>query len=129
MSADHHEFSRATVSINDKNDASIETTDQELANAITLGVNDDIMDVKKLIFWSGLGVGIVATVVVIWIFASQVFFEQSQANATATSTYYSIDTLTEEVNNHIQSYGVLDAEDGVYHIPIEAAIEKITTDE
>ena len=63
MSADHHKFSRATVSINDKNDASIETTDQELANAITLGVNDDIMDFKKLIFWSGLGMGIVATVV------------------------------------------------------------------
>ena len=67
MSADHHKFSRVTVSINDKNDASIETSDQELANAITLGVNDDIMDFKKLIFWSGLGVGIVATVVVIWI--------------------------------------------------------------
>ena len=50
MSADHHKFSRATISINDKNDASIETSDQELANAITLGVNDDIMDFKKLIF-------------------------------------------------------------------------------
>ena len=66
MSADHHEFSRATVSINDKNDASIETTDQELANAITLGVNDDIMDVRNL--YSGRDLeGIVATVVVIWI--------------------------------------------------------------
>ena len=129
MSADHHEFSRATVSINDKNDASIETSDQELANAITLGVNDDIMDFKKLIFWSGLGMGIVATVVVIWIFASQVFFEQSKANATATRTYYSIDKLTEDANNHLQSYGVLDAEDGVYHMPIDAAIEKIATDE
>ena len=87
------------------------------------------MDFKKLIFWSGLGMGIVATVVVIWIFASQVFFEQSKANATATSTYYSIDKLTEDANNHIQSYGVLDAEDEVYHIPIDAAIEKIATDE
>ena len=87
------------------------------------------MDFKKLILWSGLGVGIVATVVVIWIFASQVFFEQSKANATATSTYYSIDKLTEDANNHIQSYGVLDAEDGIYHMPIDAAIEKIATDE
>ena len=129
MSADHHKFSRVTVSINDTTDASIETSDQELANAITLGVNDDIMDFKKLIFWSGLGVGIVATVVVIWIFASQVFFEQSKANATATSTYYSIDKLTEDANNHIHSYGVLDAEDRVYHMPIDAAIEKIATDE
>ena len=127
MSADHHKFSRATVSINNKNDASIETSDQELANAITLGVNDDIMDFKKLIFWSGLGMGIVATVVVIWIFASQVFFEQSKANATATSTYYAIDKLTEDANNHIDSYGVLNAEKGVYHMPVDAAIEKIAT--
>ena len=129
MSADHHEYSRATVIIDAQNDASVETSDHELSNAITIGVNDDIMDFKKLIFWSGLGVGIVTAVVVMWIFASQMFFEQSKANATATSTYYAIDKLYEDANNHIQSYGVLDAEKGVYHIPIEAAIEKITTDE
>lgn len=129
MSADHHEYSRATVIIDAQNDASVETSDHELSNAITIGVNDDIMDFKKLIFWSSLGVGIVTAVVVVWIFASQMFFEQSKANATATSTYYAIDKLYEDANNHIQSYGVLDAEKGVYHIPIEAAIEKITTDE
>ena len=129
MSADHHEYSRATVIIDAQNDASVETSDHELSNAITIGVNDDIIDFKKLIFWSGLGVGIVTAVVVVWIFASQMFFEQSKANATATSTYYAIDKLYEDANNHIQSYGVLDAEKGVYHIPIEAAIEKITTDE
>ena len=129
MSADHHDYSRATVIIDAQNDASVETSDQELSNAITIGVNDDIMDFKQLIFWSGLGVGIVTAVVVVWIFASQMFFEQSKANATATSTYYAIDKLYEDANNHIQSYGVLDAEKGVYHIPIEAAIEKITTDE
>ena len=59
----------------------------------------------------------------------KMFFEQSKANATATSTYYSIDKLTEDANNHIQSYGVLNAENGVYHMPIDAAIEKIATDE
>ncbi len=59
MSADHHEYSRATVIIDAQNDASVETSDHELSNAITIGVNDDIMDFKKLIFWSGLGVGIV----------------------------------------------------------------------
>jgi hypothetical protein len=69
----------------------------------------------------------VASLVVIWIFASQMFFEQSKANATATSTYYAIEKLTEDTNNHIQSYGVLDAEKGVYHMPIDAAIEKIAT--
>lgn len=127
MSADHHDYSRATIIIDAQNDASVETSDQELSNAITIGVNDDIMDFKKLIFWSGLGVGIVASLVVIWIFASQMFFEQSKANATATSTYYAIEKLTEDANNHIQSYGVLDAEKGVYHMPIDAAIEKIAT--
>tara|TARA_Y200000002_G_scaffold370398_1_gene365831 strand:- start:1099 stop:1488 length:390 start_codon:yes stop_codon:yes gene_type:complete len=127
MSADHYEFSRANVTIDAQNDASVETSDQELSNAITVGVNDDIMDFKKLIIWSGLGVGIVASVVVIWIFASQMFFEQSKVNATATSTYYAIDKLTEDANNHIQSYGVLDAEKGVYHMPVDAAIEKIAT--
>lgn len=129
MSADHHEYSRATVIIDAQNDASVETSDHELSNAITIGVNDDIMDFKKLIFWSGLGVGIVTAVVVVWIFASQMFFEQSKANATATSTFYAVEKLTEDANHHIQSYGVLDAEKGVYHIPVEQAIEKMTTNE
>ena len=87
------------------------------------------MDFNKLIFWSGLGVTLVTTFVVIWIFASQMFFEQSKANATATSTYYAVEKLTEDANNHIQSYGVIDAEKGVYHIPVDQAIEKMTTNE
>ena len=129
MSAEHHEISRATISINANNEASVETSDQELAKAITVGVNEDTMDLNKLIFWSGLGVTLVVAVVVVWIFASQMFFEQSKANATATSTYYAVEKLTEDANHHIQSYGVLDAEKGVYHIPVEQAIEKITTNE
>ncbi len=129
MSAEHHEISRATISINANNEASVETSDQELAKAITVGVNEDTMNLNKLIFWSGLGVTLVATVVVVWIFASQMFFEQSKANATATSTYYSVEKLKEDANHHIQSYGVLDAEKGVYHIPVEQAIEKMTTNE
>lgn len=129
MSAEHHEISRATISINANNEASVETSDQELAKAITVGVNEDTMDLNKLIFWSGLGVTLVAAVVVVWIFASQMFFEQSKANATATSTYYAVEKQTEDANHHIQSYGVLDAEKGVYHIPVEQAIEKMTTNE
>jgi hypothetical protein len=129
MSAEHHEISRAKVSINANNEASVETTDHELSKAITVGVNEDTMDFNKLIFWSGLGVTLVTTFVVIWIFASQMFFEQSKANATATSTYYAVEKLTEDANNHIQSYGVIDAEKGVYHIPVEQAIEKMTTNE
>ena len=129
MSAEHHEISRAIISINANNEASVETSDQELAKAITVGVNEDTMDLNKLIFWSGLGVTLVATVVVVWIFASQMFFEQSKANATATSTYYAVEKLKEDAKNHIQSYGVLDAEKGVYHIPVEQAIEKMTTNE
>ena len=129
MSAEHHEISRAIISINATNEASVETSDQELAKAITVGVNEDTMDLNKLIFWSGLGVTLVAAIVVVWIFASQMFFEQSKANATATSTYYAVEKLTEDANHHIQSYGVLDAEKGVYHIPVEQAIEKMTTNE
>ena len=129
MSAEHHEISRATISINANNEASVETSDQELAKAITVGVNEDTMDLNKLIFWSGLGITLVAAVVVVWIFASQMFFEQSKANATATSTYYAVEKQTEDANHHIQSYGVLDAEKGVYHIPVEQAIEKMTTNE
>ena len=129
MSAEHHEISRAIISINANNEASVETSDQELAKAITVGVNEDTMDLNKLIFWSGLGVTLVAAVVVVWIFASQMFFEQSKANATATSTYYAVEKLKEDANQHIQSYGVLDAEKGVYHIPVEKAIEKMTTNE
>ena len=129
MSAENHEISRAKISINANNEASVETTDHELSKAITVGVNEDTMDFNKLIFWSGLGVTLVTTFVVIWIFASQMFFDQSKANATATSTYYAVEKLTEDANNHIQSYGVIDAEKGVYHIPVEQAIEKMTTNE
>lgn len=129
MSLDQKKFSQTRVSMNRKDNVSIETSDQELVQAITIGVNNDTLDVKKLILWSSLGVGIVATLVIIWVFTSQILFQQSRANATATSTYYAIEKLTDDANTHIQSFGVLDNEKGVYHIPIDVAIDKLTKDD
>ena len=66
--------------------------------------------------------------VVSLIFFSQYSYTNAQRNASVTSTYYEITKLTEDAEAHLNSYGVVDAEEGVYRIPIDEAINKLATD-
>lgn len=128
MSADHIEVSKTRISKTTGEDVTLETEDSSFAGAVNHGVNDDNMEYGKLFFWSGLGIVTVVVFVVALMFFAQFSFLNAQRNASASSTYLEITKLKADQNEQLNSFGVVDLEDGVYHIPIDEAINKIAVD-
>lgn len=109
-------------------DVEIESDDDTFVHSVEYGVQDDSLDYKKLYLWSGIGTAAVVVFVVVLIFFSQYAMDSAQENAGDTSTYNALIKLTEDQEAILNSYGVVDAEDGVYRIPIDKAIESMTTE-
>tara|TARA_R110000868_G_scaffold383578_9_gene650724 strand:+ start:17125 stop:17664 length:540 start_codon:yes stop_codon:yes gene_type:complete len=109
-------------------DVSIESDDSIFIESVNHGVENENLDYNKLFLWSGLGVVTVIVFIVSLIFFSQYSYSNAQKNASNSSTYLEITKLKADQTEHLNSYGVVDLEDGVYRIPIEEAINKIAVD-
>lgn len=117
------------VSDNTEEKVDVEITDDKIANSVEHGVMDDKLNYKRLVFWSVFG----TILVIIFIKA---LFEMYQYNMQATqervsseSEYYQITQMKEEARQDLNSFGVVDLENGIYRIPIDSAINKMAADE
>ncbi len=118
----------AHVSTSLVEDVSLESDDQIFIESVQHGVETENLDYNKLFFWSGLGIATVVVLVVALIFFSQYSYSNAQKNASNSSTYLEITKLNADQTEHLNSYGVVDLEAGVYRIPIEEAINKIAVE-
>lgn len=109
-------------------DVSIKSEDDSFAHAVSHGVQDDSLNYKILFFWSGLGIVTVTFVVVALIYFAQWSVLEAQRNVSNTTSYLEITKLKADQEAELNSYGVVDLEKGVYHIPIDKAIDKIAVD-
>lgn len=107
----------------------IEISDEDLAHSVEHGVMEDKLNYKRLVFWSVFG-----TILVI-IFVRGLF-EMYQYNMTTTqervsseSEYYQANQMKKEAQQRLESFGVVDLENGIYRIPIDSAINEIAADE
>ena len=128
MSADHIEESKTRVAKTTGEEVTLETQDSLFAGAVNHGVNDDTIDYGKLFFWSGIGIVTVIVFVVALMYFAQFSFNNALMNASVSSTYMEITKLKADQNEQLNSFGVVDLEDGVYHIPIDEAIKKVAID-
>ncbi len=126
--SNHIEDSKTKISLTSGDDVTLETVDSSFAGAVSHGVNDDAMDFGKLFFWSGLGIVTVIVFVVGLIFFAQFSFFNAQKTVSENSSYLEITEMRATQNEQLNSFGVVDLEDGVYHIPIDEAINNIAVD-
>lgn len=104
----------------------LSANNDEFIASVEQGLQPDSMDYKKIFFWNVMGI---ITVIVLIIFAvefqqhSTMEFQRSVAN---NAEYIDISNLRNAQTEKLNSFGLNDAENGVYHIPIEVAIEKMT---
>lgn len=101
------------------------TLQNEFESNVTSGVNEDKLNYKKLFFWSVLGTAVVAIVVVVLINVYEYTMFTATQKAGAASQYYDIQDLRQNEQETLSSFGLIDADKGVYHIPIDSAISLI----
>jgi len=103
----------------------LETEDELLSAAVSHGVNDDNLNYKKLFFWTTFGTGLVVVIVVALIQFAQASWFNAQNEASINSEYSKIKELKAKDLEKLNSYGVVDLENGTYRIPIDQAINNI----
>ncbi len=106
----------------------ITTENEEFAGAVEHGVMSDNLNYNKLIFWSTLGTTLVIIFVIGLVYFSQYSLFEAQKQISAQSGYSEIQELKAEQDQELNSFGVIDLEEGIYRIPIDSAISRIATD-
>lgn len=109
-------------------DVDITTNDDVFAEAISHGVMSDTLNYKKLIFWSTLGTSIVIIFVIGLVYFSQYSLFETQKNVSANSTYSEVSELKAQQDEVLNTFGVVNLEEGIYRIPIDSAINKIVAE-
>ncbi len=109
-------------------DASIESNDEIFITSVNHGVEEEDLDIKAIVKWSVLGIVTVVVFVAVLIPFAQFSLTTAKENVNVTSSYYEIRQLNEDAEAILNSYGVVNGEEGIYRIPIDEAINKIATD-
>jgi len=107
----------------------VEVTDQELADSVEHGVMQDRLNYKRLIFWSVFGTILVIVFVRGLYEMYQYNTQVTQERVSSESEYYQVNQMKKEARQQLDSFGVVDLENGTYRIPIDSAINKMAADE
>lgn len=106
-------------------DVELETEDELLSAAVAHGVNDDNLNYKQLIFWSSFGTALVVVLIIALVQFAEASWFQAQNKASVNSEYSQIKELKAKDKETLNTYGVVDLEEGTYRIPIDKAINNI----
>ncbi|XWN36017.1 MAG: hypothetical protein ROO71_08630 [Balneola sp.] len=113
----HHHASGENVNL--------ETEDDALVAAVSHGVHDDNLNYNKLFFWTTFGTGLVVVIIFGLIQFAEASWFNAQNEASINSEYSKIKELKAKDAETLNSYGVVDLENGTYRIPIDQAINNI----
>lgn len=113
----------------DEGEVDVEIGDSRVADSVEHGVMLDQLNYKRLTFWSVLGV----ILVLIFVQGLYEMYQYSnrliEESVSAESQYYQVNELKQEARQKLNSFGVVDLENGVYRIPIDSAINEVAADQ
>ncbi len=107
----------------------VEITSERVADSVEHGVMDDKLNYKRLVFWSVFGVILVVIFVRGLIEMYQYNMQTNQERVSSESEYYQVNQMKREARQQLDSFGVVDLENGIYRIPIDSAINEMAADE
>lgn len=113
----------------DDTDVDLEITDERFADSVEHGVMDDKLNYKRLVFWSVFGTILVVIFVRGLFEMYQYNMQLTEERVSSESEYYQVNQMKKEAQEQLDSFGVVDLENGTYRIPVDSAIKKIADDE
>lgn len=106
----------------------VEIEDEKVSHSISYGVMGDKLDYKKLTFWSILGIIFVIIFVQL---LKEMYDQTTQINLnqlSAESQYYDVTEQKRQAEERLNSFGVVDMEQGIYRIPIDSVMNDMAVD-
>lgn len=95
---------------------------------VEYGVTKDDLNFNKLIFWSSLIVGLVIIMSIGLVFFAEYSLFDTQKQVSQSSPASQANELKFEQMQELNSFGIVDPENGIYRIPIDSAINKMVNE-
>jgi hypothetical protein len=101
---------------------------EDFAKSVEYGATFDKLNFPRLTFWSVFGV----SVILIFVIALMYIHDYTRSSATLEgaqqSRYYNIEEVQQRDRAKLESFGVVDPDEGIYRIPIDSAITLIVNE-
>jgi hypothetical protein len=100
----------------------IEVSDQEVEESLNHGVMSDKLNYRRLLFWSlfGLAIFVVFVYSLTGMYSYNTFMTQQELNSKTQWTQ--INELHANEQQQLNSFGMVNADENIYRIPIDSAI-------
>lgn len=123
------EFETSDQPFTDQEEVDVEISDPEIASSFRYGVMEDRLNYRRLAFWCTLGVVLIVIFVRALVELFQYNTEMNHAGVSATNEYYQVNQQKKEAFETLNSFGVVNLEEGIYRIPLDSAINEIAAGE
>lgn len=121
------ELETSASDVSDDEEISLEATD-EFIKSVEYGATFDILNYGRLTFWSVFG----TVSVVLFIVGIMFMHEYNRTSAIQErfqqSIFYDIEEIQQRDRARLESFGVVDIDEGIYRIPIDSAITILTNE-
>jgi hypothetical protein len=108
-------------------DVTIEAT-HDFADSVSYGATFDDLNYRRLFFWSIFGTAVIA-IFVVSIMLVYDYTKTSMEQMADSEDVYEVQELQQNDQIILESFGVVDPEEGIYRIPIDSAITLIVNEE
>lgn len=108
-------------------EVSLDASENFIAS-VNYGATFDNLNYKRLLFWGIFGIAVIV------IFVQSIMFIHDYTESSAVqlqseqSLFYDIDEMKLNDQEILNSFGVVNAEEGIYRIPIDSAITQIANE-
>lgn len=106
----------------------VQVSDEDISRSVEFGVMTGDLNIKKIVFWSIVGFVILNIFVAI---LHEMYHRDEQVareRISTTNEYYQVNQLKNQQQKRLSEFGMVDAENGIYKIPIDSAINEIAVD-
>ncbi|MEX1011442.1 MAG: hypothetical protein WDZ29_05210 [Balneolaceae bacterium] len=107
----------------------LDVLDDQFSSEVETGVASDYQNMSRLNFWTVLGVSFVLLTILSLMAIYSYHAETVNRNVSEQSQYYEVRELQERDQEHLDSYGITDLDNGLYHIPIDESISRMVEEQ
>lgn len=112
---------------NKSDDISLEAS-ENFVDSVEYGATFDKLNYNRLTFWSVFGTAVILLFIISIMFIHEYTRTSALQRSDESSLYYDINELQEQEKETLESFGVVDPEEGIYRIPIDSAITIISNE-
>lgn len=115
--------------VNDSDETVELESSDSFADSVEFGAVPDVLNYGRLTFWSVFGTVAVVLMIVAIMAVHDFTITSSEQQRAIDSRYIQIEEIQQRDRTKLESFGLIDPEEGIYRIPIDSAITRIAQED